>query len=433
MLCPVITIGADELLFNHRSHRVRSQLEDDPEWQEVKGEPHAELAQDVIARLIREDRTEERFATLKESLHREGQEYPGLITRDGLLVNGNTRAVAIRAFPPGRRQIRVGVLPETVTPRQINVIELRLQMQEDFKGDYSLTNELLFIEELSQNEWAPQDIAREMRVHPSEPSKGALEIQTRLKILDLLRVMREIPDAKLPLRYFDKLALEQMRGILRTHESLMKGDPRQAQVYLDTILLSVLSGVKSVHQLRRVDTAFVSDYVASSLEDDERLTTIAPYLLTPIGKTGSTRAKGVQALLGAGTAMSGSQVDVRRLIDIVTQQKKTVEFQVDGGPRLVVEKADIADAIETAFKVGIRDKKSDQNAENRLDASTEGLKNAVSNMTKAIEALRLVVDDNEFDQGRRNKLGQAFKKLRQRFRDTEDALAKAGIVEKRQT
>jgi hypothetical protein len=92
VLCPVIKIGVDEILLNHRSHRVRAQLEDDPEWKDLQKDPHSEAAQRLIERHVREARTLEEFAALKESLQREGQTHPGVMTHKGILVNANTRA-----------------------------------------------------------------------------------------------------------------------------------------------------------------------------------------------------------------------------------------------------------------------------------------------------------------------------------------------------
>jgi hypothetical protein len=117
LLCPVIKIRVDEVLLNHRSHRLRSQLEDDPEWRELASAPDSEPAQRVLERLVRRARTEEQFAALKESLQRDGQTDAGVMTHDGVLVNANTRAVAIREFEdPARRYIRVAVLPPTAQP-----------------------------------------------------------------------------------------------------------------------------------------------------------------------------------------------------------------------------------------------------------------------------------------------------------------------------
>ncbi|HZD72211.1 MAG TPA: hypothetical protein VFA45_25830 [Actinomycetes bacterium] len=54
-----------------------------------------------------------------------------------VLVNGNTRAVALR-----QRYIRLIVLPEDAGRQEIDRLELQLQMQLKFKQDYTFTNRL---------------------------------------------------------------------------------------------------------------------------------------------------------------------------------------------------------------------------------------------------------------------------------------------------
>ena len=95
LLCPVIKIPVEEVLLNHRSHRVRAQLQDDPQWHSLSNDPHSESAQRVIEQHVRNARTAAEFGALKDSLLREGQTAPGVMTHDGVLVNANTRAVAM--------------------------------------------------------------------------------------------------------------------------------------------------------------------------------------------------------------------------------------------------------------------------------------------------------------------------------------------------
>src|SRR4051794_4422212 len=78
--CAVILFPADDVLLNPSSHRLRSQLESDPEWQELQKEPYSDAAQQLLERYIREARTPEQFKELKESLEKDGQEYPGVMT-----------------------------------------------------------------------------------------------------------------------------------------------------------------------------------------------------------------------------------------------------------------------------------------------------------------------------------------------------------------
>jgi hypothetical protein len=255
LLCPVITIGVDEVLLNHRSHRLRSQLEDEPEWSGLAADPHSEPAQRVLERLVRQARTEEQFGALKESLHREGQTDAGVMTHNGVLVNANTRAVAIRGFEdPARRYIRVAVLPSTAQTDELALLELRLQMQKELKVDYPLTNELLFIEELSsERHLSNAQIARELRIYPESPRKAEKEVALRLQMLDLIREMQRIPDEPLPLTFFDAISYEQLREVLRHYQPLLERDPAEARRYLESFLLSVAVGVTPVHQIRRID------------------------------------------------------------------------------------------------------------------------------------------------------------------------------------
>ncbi|NED80044.1 hypothetical protein G3I76_08015, partial [Streptomyces sp. SID11233] len=64
------------------------------------------------------------FETLKKDLEEFGQNDPGLVTHHGVLVNGNTRAAALRAIRA--TSIRVGVLPASFTSRDVSAVELAL-------------------------------------------------------------------------------------------------------------------------------------------------------------------------------------------------------------------------------------------------------------------------------------------------------------------
>ena len=95
-LLDVIRIGVDEVLLNPQSHRIRSQLQDDPAWGELSKDPFSEAAQRTIERHVRNAREPDEFEALKESLVRDGQTDPGVMTHTGFLINANTRAVALR-------------------------------------------------------------------------------------------------------------------------------------------------------------------------------------------------------------------------------------------------------------------------------------------------------------------------------------------------
>jgi hypothetical protein len=430
MNCPVISIGAHELLLNHRSHRIRAQLQDDSQWDELKTDPQSEGAQDIIAFHIREDRGEEQFAALQQSLTRDGQTHPGIITHDGIIINGNTRAVAIREFPdPSRQYIRVAVLPETIKPQELNLLELRLQMQKELKREYSFTNELLFIEELKEVfGLPPEQIATDMRIHLDNPKKGAAEVELRLRMLDLIRKMQQIPVQRLPLRFFDALAYEQMKQTLREYDSRMKDDPAAAERYLESILLSGMLGVTSVHQLRRVDGTFVADYLVPHLEEDEIVGTFADALAAPAReepKAGTPA--GVSKLIKPGKASGAPGPNIRQLINIVNDKSKDIPI-VSDGKKISLKTENVREALKNSLIVGINEKKVAERVEDKLSAPIDLLKKATNELVRCYDALPAAMKDSAFDTKRQKLMELAFKKLKKRYREVEAVLAKAGII-----
>jgi hypothetical protein len=426
LLCPVIKINVDDVLLNHHSHRVRAQLESDPEWAEVCNAPHSEAAQRVIERHVRATRTPAEFAGLKDSLYHEGQTDPGVITHEGILVNANTRAVAIRDFEdPRRRYIRVAVLPQTAQQEELALLELRLQMQKELKVDYTLTNELLFIEELSvERRLTEAQIARELRIFPESERKGATEVSARLQMLDLIREMQKIPSEPLPLTFFDTLGYEQLRELQRVYRPLLQTNPPEARQYMENFLLSIAAGVTPVHQIRRIDTGFMRDYMLPQLEEDEVIGEVADKLVAPREGRGARPAAAAKLMTEEGADTNG-ELDVKGLIDVVTRRDRRVE--VEDTP-LVLEKEDVRQALKTAIITGIKEKKRDEKDADKLAAPADSVKEATREITKAIDALKAVSDDQDYDQARRKSLEAAFKKLKRTYRDLETLLTKIEII-----
>jgi hypothetical protein len=427
LLCQVIKIGVDEVLLNHRSHRLRSQLEDDPEWKELRKDPHSEPAQRLLERHVRDARKPEQFAALKESLLQDGQQDAGVMTHNGVLVNANTRAVAMREFEdPGRRYIRVAVLPPTAQAEELGLLELRLQMQKELKVEYSLTNELLFIEELSnERHLSDAQIARELRIFPESERKGENEVRLRLRMLDLIREMQRIPDEPLHLTFFDTLSYEQLREVHRLYHPLLERDPDEARRYLESFLLSVAVGVTPVHQIRRIDSAFMSDYMLPQLEEDEVVGEVAEQLAVPEGNGTTEVPAGAEALLVKGGGDEPAAVDVKRLINVVTRRDKRVE--VDGTP-VVLERDEVKEAIKAAVITGIKEKKRDERDADKLAAPIDSIKAATRELTKGQEAVKAVANDPDFDQKHRKSLEAAFNKFKRATRDLEAALTKANVL-----
>lgn len=427
LLCPVIEMGVDEVLLNHSSHRLRAQLEGDPEWQALASDPQSEAAQRVLERLVRDARTPEQFAGLKESLLRDRQTDAGVMTHKGVLVNANTRAVAIREFEdPARRYIRVAVLPATAQPQELALLELRLQMQKELKVEYTLTNELLFIDELSSDRGLTDAaIAEELRIFPESKKKGENEVRLRLRMLDLIRDMQRIPDEPLPLTFFDTLSYEQLREVHRIYHPMLERDPDEARRYLESFLLSVAVGVTPVHQIRHIDPSFMADYMLPQLEEDEAVGEVADRLVAPDGDGKAEVPAGAGDLLVKHDDDEPPTVDVKHLINLVTRRDKRVA--VEGTP-LVLERDDVKDAVKAAVITGIKEKKREERDADKLAAPIDSVKTATRELTKGLDAVRAVAKDPEFDQKHRKSLEMAFKKLKRASKALEEALTKADVL-----
>ena len=107
---PIINLRTNCVTLNHNNNRLAAQLKDYPNASELMENPTSVETQKILAELLA---STDKFSKLKRELEEQGQIDPGLITRDGLLVNGNTRAAALLQLSHIERAkgIKVAVLP----------------------------------------------------------------------------------------------------------------------------------------------------------------------------------------------------------------------------------------------------------------------------------------------------------------------------------
>lgn len=189
---PVIDLTLDAVRLNHESHRIKANLESHAQREVVLNDPHSEEAQDIIAQVLRS--SSDNFAALKSNLEQDNQREPGVITRAGVLINANRRAVALRDLH--RQHIRVGVLPSDVGIIEHESIEVSLQMAADYREDYTFTNELLFVEDLVNQHGLPYPrVARVLGWAPSESESdlktGGEEVARHIRMLAHLRDLQD--------------------------------------------------------------------------------------------------------------------------------------------------------------------------------------------------------------------------------------------------
>src|SRR3954468_7292472 len=92
---PVLSMEVDLLAYNPDTHRIRAQLSmDEGGAKALERDPWGDEAQGYLHRLLMGDpadpsKPDPSFIALQEDLKEYGQNEPGIVTRDGVLINGN--------------------------------------------------------------------------------------------------------------------------------------------------------------------------------------------------------------------------------------------------------------------------------------------------------------------------------------------------------
>lgn len=197
------------------------------------------------------------FDALKQSLEDFRQNEPGLITREGILVNGNTRAAALREL--GVAEIRVAVLPDSCTWADINRVELSLQLRHDTRRPYSYINRLLTIDEQVEAGRPLKEVARDFRIRESTAEQD-------LWVLSCLRDLSDRSAAEgVRLRLLDfEDAQERLREVHRAYAKESKSDVQKAELLKENRLAAIVMNFSKT-DLRLIEADFRNRYLEQRL------------------------------------------------------------------------------------------------------------------------------------------------------------------------
>lgn len=422
---PVVLVELDSVILNPRSHRIKAQLESDLDAQAaVESDAEGDRGQEAIRRLLR---MTPRFEELKENLRTDKQREPGIVTRAGLLVNANTRAVALEDL--GEQYIEVAVLPADATLGEIYDLELDLQVAQDYRQDYSFTNELLFIDDLiSHQNHDERRVAEQLRwIVPTKPAtakQGIERVRRYVRHLDLIREIQEMSGRRIPLTDFDD-AEQTLQELDTAYEALRTRKPLAARRLKQARTLGLLVDLGYERQ-RMVDEKWVEDYFAEALSEHEVLrefaTTLANNLELGPGASGDScdgddpfADFDVDDNSGAETADIHRAVEelVRRLGN--TADEDVVILPTAHGEKEYDRKA-IRQAINEAMRTAAEDAKNAARAGDALRLPAHHVDEAAKRLTKARQVYADVCDRPDFDvtplQGELEKVSRALDALR---------------------
>lgn len=405
ILLPVATVALDHVLLNPHSHRIRGQMEslDRATTGIVETDPFGAESQNLIRKILSDT---EGFEKIYNALKRDNQLEPGVITDAGVLVNANTRAVALGML--GAEYIRVTVLPSDATQKEINDIELKLQMEIDVKQAYTLTSQLLFIEDLINSGLPTESIGRQ--VHPeltdsaADRKKAKAFVDDEIRLLSIVRDVLTASGGELKFTDFDDKR-QALIEIDQDYQSMKNSKPEEAARIRDAQLTGMLTGI-DYRKLREIDKRLMDKYVKPAMMEDSLLAGHLDSLLSasPAGNSGTNTSDlpGLDLLDSDDefTPAASGEINMRGLFELIasTPEDGTLVLSASEGAEPIARAA-LVTAVSGAFQIAIYNKALDEKAGDILQAPMSFLSDAARAIDKAREAYELVRNDKAFNTG----------------------------------
>ena len=264
ILVPVIRLDPKLLLLNHDNSRLSAQLHDYPRKDIILNDPTSEEAQNLLAGLLRKT---EKFKKLKDELNDLKQINPGLISRDGLLINGNTRVVALRDL--GEDGVDVGVLPADALAGDFLDLEMTFQMRELTHQDYSFTNELLLMKKYKDFNHNEQQLAQKMGWIRGWQKK----VNNAFQLLDLVEEIRALTTPPLAYEIFDTKS-QHLKDLNDEYQVMVSaGDIREAKQMKWGRVSAMFLGINK-DQTRVIDESFFEEDVMQRVDTNPEVTNL---------------------------------------------------------------------------------------------------------------------------------------------------------------
>lgn len=265
---PVISMPIELLAYNPNTHRIRAQRSTDLAREaDLEKDPWGHSAQNYLHNLLMGDpadptKTDPSFTALQDDLKEHGQADPGIITRSGVLINGNTRRAALKQL--SAPNIRVGVLPPDAGHEDLQSIELSLQLRKDHRRDYSFMNFLLAIDERANSGQAPAKIQKDFRIKASVFDRSRWILAFVREAIERSKVcLQSGAIAGLSLVEFESHQ-GKLEELYRAYIALAPKSSAEANALREQRLLALVLN-KSKTDLRLIEPDFVKKYMKAEL------------------------------------------------------------------------------------------------------------------------------------------------------------------------
>jgi len=403
----LVELEVDWVRFSTLNHRTRAEQRAEIARVGDPGlfttDPLGAIAQTAQYEILR---SQDGFDDLKNDLRVRKQQDPAIVTADGVLINGNRRAAALRSLylednELGSRYIRCLVLPSDATVAELVDLETELQIARDFKQEYGWINEALLIEELFERE--NKDFSRvATRMHREVGDVRSLyeKLQQVHQLVDLSAGARQ---------HIDFLDNESAFDELSKH--IKNKPPAEAEAVRSVYFLGTLTNVRyrKLRHLRRPDAATL---VCKEIESDPYLTRLLEVAGTVDGLDSAPDI--LDDVLGAG-AESGP---LTALVSLVAS--KGPEDSVRLGESDVIAIDDLVESLQSAITAAADEAEEDQRDQTAQTAPLNRVEKAIAELERGLAALPKARTFTGFDEAGMAERVERLKALADKYPD-EDA------------
>jgi hypothetical protein len=344
--------------------------------------------------------------------------------RSGVLINANTRVVALRKINP-QDYVDLLVLPPNPDPKSVARLEWDLQEKRDIKQPYSFTNSLLQLERMKQKfGYSDADAAKALRLN-KDLKRAADEIAERTRILATIREIQRRSNGAVKLTFFDELSVA-LAEMDRAYLAQKKVDAKGAEALREARILGILFNVE-YRKLRRFNTpARVEDHLLPALIDPE---IVEGSLRDAVEKALEPAAASASPLPGLAELADDDDEDEGRnlkgLVDLVATNvgNETIKLPTDNGD---VETSwdELRNTMAEAVEYAAEDAKAQDDALRSLSGPGAQLREARKRTDLALAAYRKVAKDPKF---KTTKFEYDLKKLRQAVDAVQQELLKNSV------
>lgn len=323
----------------------------------------------------------------------------------------------------------MGVLPADAGAREIEQLELRLQMQKEYKEPYSFTNELIFVKDLvtvygydarrvaTELGWAASSDARQV-------AKGKAQAEQFLRILDVIRVFQRSSGRGVAITRFDGAK----QALLELDEAVQKirGRDAAARRLRDMRLAGILVGL-GYEPLRQVDEDFVEEYLYPHMSESEDATLVccADALTSAPDDVGAAALPGLDVLEPFQPQDEDPPRDPAALLNLIVEVETTRRGQVPvpaGSNPILVDRTWLEDSLRPLMLAAAEEARDSRRAVESAGAPIAFVDAAIKKVQKASDAY-------DRARGRRGFSEAKFKfKLKKLAKHLGDLQKKAGGV-----